>query len=508
MKMKKKDTTILSAKGLLPLQASKLREILNGNCELRGVDPEWSFCDVVPTNCSQVRQGSLFIPLRETNEVCADKVRRGALAVLTDRNLPGIPTILVPDLGEALGRICAWMYEAIDLPAVVVTGSTGKTSTKRMINSVLRTRKRVYSELENNNTLYDFGVSLQRMDEGNEMIVQEVDESRRNNAFWFSKVLKPRIAVVTNIAESHMGHVGSKENLIRNFEAIASGMREDGIVIINGDDPDSLRANFCRRIIRVGIRDQSCECTAQNIRSRPGGTTFDLCYQGKRIAIRLRVLGEHNVYNAMMAYLVGKLSGMKDRDILRGLAGFRNMGIRQNILKLYGVTVYADCYNASLRSITYALKCFCELKIGRGKRVAILGDIGEIEGFEEETYRQIAALLDNSPMDAVITYGKDIKRVGDYMTGDLTWHHAESFGALVGILDQHKKEYRAFLFKASRMMRLEECIQQVFPKHYRVMRFQEKVALKREKMELRTLLATLYVLWDFAKRVLRRKKKG
>ena len=502
--MNRKKQRLLPIKGLLPITAKTLQNLLGPDCVLQGIEPESSFCDVVPTNCSTVHSGSLFIPLYETDAECVEKVHRGALAVLTDHPLPDVPTIIVSDRMKAMLRICLSFIETISLPAIAVTGSTGKTSTKRMIYSVLKTKKQVFSELENNNTLYDLCRSLQLVEPDHEMIVQEVDESRWHNIYNCSIILKPRIVAVTNIAESHMGYVGSKEALIRTFRGITAGMPEDGIVIINGDDPDSLRAEFNRRVIRVGIRDQSCECVARNIRTGPGGTRFDLCYDGRRIPIRLRVFGEHNVYNAMMAYLCGRLSGLKDRAIRRGLARFRNMGIRQNIVRVSGVTVYADCYNASLRSVGFALKCFCDLKTGKGKRMAILGDIAEIEGFEEETYRQIAALLDASTVDAVITFGKDSKVIGEYLTRDLTRYHAGSHRELKELLNQHKKEYRAFLFKASRIMRLEDCVSEVFPKHYRRMRFQERVALKQAKGDLAYLPAVGAVLKDAAAKKLRR----
>ena len=503
----KREMTILQSRGCLPLKASTLKELLDPDCDFRNVDPEWSFSDIVPTKCRKVSSGSLFIPMHESDDECIEKIHQGALAVLRNHDLKTVPTIVVPDVREAMAKICRWMFEAIELPSIVVTGSTGKTTTKRMIHHVLKARQQVFSELENNNTFFALCLSLQLIQSGSEVIVQEVDEAWLSNIHNCFNILKPRIAVVTNIAESHMAHLGSKENLIRNVEKAASEMPEDGIVIINGDDPDSLRADFGRRTLRVGILDQTCECVAKNIRAWNGGTDFDLCYDGDRIRVRLKVLGEHNVYDAMMAYLVGKLSGLKDRDILRGLARFRNMGIRQNIVRLFGVTVYADCYNASLHSITYALKCFCGMKLGKGKRVAVLGDIAEIEGFEEENYRKIAALLDASSLDAVITFGKDIKSIGEYMNGDLVWFHANHRKDLVQILNEHKKDFRAFLFKASRKMYFETFIQELFPFHYRIMRFQERVALQCEKRGISFLHAAVLVVLSNIKRLFQHKAK-
>ena len=147
------------------------------------------------------------------------------------------------------------------------------------------------------------------------------------------------------------------------------------------------------------------------------------------------------------------------------------------------------------------------MKLGKGKRVAVLGDIAEIEGFEEENYRKIAALLDASSLDAVITFGKDIKSIGEYMNGDLVWFHANHRNDLVQILNEHKKDFRAFLFKASRKMYFETFIQELFPFHYRIMRFQERVALQCEKRGISFLHAAVLVVLSNIKRLFQHKAK-
>ena len=465
----------LLAKGVLPVRAETLCELLGPDCRLQGVDPQCSFSKVVVTDLDQIVRGCLFIPFLETDEACVKKVSLGALAVLTDHVIEGAPAIVVPNLTEALYKICAWMFKAIELPSIVVAGSEGKTTTKRMVKRVLQQQIDVFSQDHNYNTLQSLCRALQEVETSARMIVQEVDESRGRNTVHCSTILKPDIVLVTNIAEAHIGRLGGKENLVKSFLGLTAGLRENGYVILNADDQDSMEAGFNANILTVGINNQAADCLATGIQEKAGGIAFDVSFQGKTTHIKLSVHGTHNVYNAMMAFLVGKLKGVPEKKILKGLRSFRNSGIRQNIVKLGNVLIYADCYNASLTSVKYALKCFCELPRNGGKRIAVFGDITGIAGFEDDTYGGIAKLIDQSNLDGVITYGNDSKMILERVTKTCMKKHTSERSGLNAVLKElNQKDDNSYLFKASGVMELDKSIQAVFPQHYRIMCAQER----------------------------------
>lgn len=345
-----------------------------------------------------------------------------------------------------------------------------------MVDSVLTQEKQVCCEQGNYNTLHALCWVLTRVESGAELVLEEVDEKRLRNTEMCSLVLKPGIALITNIAEAHLGFYGSREALTDSFRGITAGMDETGVVIINGDDPSSVDARFNAKIITVGIYNEAADCRATNIRDTRHGTEFDLSYQGKTAHVRLSLFGEHNVYNAMMAFVVGTLNGLKTESILQGLAAYRNSGIRQNICRLGQTLVYADCYNASSTSIRYALKCFESIAAGKGKIVAVLGDIAEIDGFEEDTYREIAGFIDASGIDVLVTCGRDSEMIARYLNRKLETIHTSDLDELNACLSRLKKAgCRAFLFKASRFMQLEKSIRQAFPLHWKWMGLREKL---------------------------------
>ena len=466
---------VVFEKRLLPINVGNLCEIIGNGYQLENVAPDALItCIACETGYEPLSEGFLLIE-RFSDETMVCRIKSGGTAVLTDHKIEGIPCIVVDNVISAVYNICKWMYEAISIPAVIVSGGTGKTTTKRMINSFLEKQKNVFSTNKNSNILVEFCCHLQSVRTADQITIWEVCENWRRDAESFSILLKPEIVVVTNIGDSHLGAIGSKEEQYKCFRALTSGIDKDSIVIINADDEECMQVGFDGNTISIGINNTSADCVSYNITNTRRGTEFDLRYLNDSVHVKLSVFGIHNVYNAMMAYVVGVLQGVEKKAILKGLKKYHNVGIRQNIIRFGGVVVYADCYNASAKSIASAIKCFCEIPGVHGKRVAVIGDIAEIEGYEEKTYREIAQTIDNSTIDVLLTYGKDSSMIHDYIRRKIEKKHFTSIDDLNNCLKQMKTERgNGYLFKASRSIRLERSFRAVFPTHYYSMRAREK----------------------------------
>ena len=461
---------IIYQKGLLPASLETLCTHLGTECSYHGVDPRTQILAVSASDIRPVEKGSLVISLKGMDGDSVEAVRLGAAAVLADHVIDGLPCVVVDDPMTAAWHLTDWLYRAIGLPALLVTGSTGKTSMNRMAAQVLGAKMKVFHDGKNRNCLIYMPFLFRDVTGDMQYYIQEMDESRPRNLRYSVRVLRPELFVLTNIGESHIGTAGGKQALIDSVRGGVAAMPGDGVLILNADDPDSMGADFPSKCIRVGIRSADAECRAENIRNTRGGTRFDLCYEGRTEPIRLSVFGDHNVYNAMMAYVIGRHRGMTPASIRRALRRFRNVGIRQNICRLGRELVYADCYNASAASVSYALKCFSELPGRGGKKIAVLGDIAEIGGYERETYRKIAQAVDGSNLDVLVTCGKDSEMLRELVTKDLAIMHAPTRKELTGLLRRLRAEGKhQYLFKASRVMGLENAVRDVFPMHYKLL---------------------------------------
>lgn len=305
-----------------------------------------------------------------------------------------------------------------------------------------------------------------------EQFIQEVDESYPNNARDCSYVLQPAIAIITTIDNSHVGALGSEEAVEQAIVDVTAYMPADGTVIISADDPKSKAARFDRNVLSVGIRDQSADCTASEIVSDSKSVDFILRYQGKRTAVHLNCPGEHNVYNAMFAFVAGKLNGMTERQICRGLRKYHPMTVRQNTYHSLGKTLYVDCFNASAKSVGAALDVLKKMEPKRnGRRIAVLGDIAEIEGFEEQTYLQIAKKIQDSDIDLLVTYGNDSRRIWNSFAGKQPdGLHISERAELLNYIKKRFHSGDVVLFKASGSMHMDHIVRDAFPITYYISR--------------------------------------
>ena len=395
-------------------------------------------------------------------------MNNGARAILSAKQIENFPCIIVDDVLTALRKLCIPMYEDIAVPATVVIGSIGKTTTKQFLNCVYSTHFRTFCNVTNGNTFEYLGYELQRFDRRAERFIQEVNESDPFNARNCSLVLKPRIALITNMDKSHIGELGSEENIMKAIHDITAGMDADSVVILNADDPNSMKVNFEQRVITVAIENHQADCIASNICSSGDQMEFDLTYAGETVHVTIPVSGKHNIYNAQMVYIAGRLNGIPVEKILNGLKNYKPIGFRQNVYKLGGRKLYVDCYNASARSIGGAIRTMDNMHCKKnGRRIAVLGDIAEIEGYEKETYREIGRYISDSKINVLITFGRDSQMIHDSVSREnIMLLHASEREELNRLIKTHTGKNDMLLFKASRSMNLERSIRDVFPLVY------------------------------------------
>lgn len=405
---------------------------------------------------------------RDNDQVARSAMRRGARALLSSHQIDDYPCVIVDDVLGALNQLLRPIADRVHIPTTVVTGSVGKTTTKNFINCVYSAHTRTFCNITNGNTFEYVGFELQRFDKKAKLFVQEVNESDPRNTRNASEVLKPEIAVITNMDKSHIGELGSEEAIMKAICEITAGMDEHGTVILNADDPNSRKVTFPQRTVRVGIQDRNADCVASNLEAAADHISFDIDYRGETAHLTVPVAGTHNVYDAMMAYVAGRISGIPSETIRRGLLHYKPLGFRQNLYRERGYTIYADCYNASAKSIRSALEVLEKMPRKPGARkIAVLGDIGEIDGFKEDIYQDVADSVSASDVDILITFGTDTKMIHSRLTRNLEAHHTASMDELCATIREIRRKNDTFLFKASRSMHLEKAIKRTFPSAYR-----------------------------------------
>ena len=411
-----------------------------------------------------------------SEERCAEladiAVSMGATLLIARKQYKDYPTLVVDDPFEAYCKIISALRKKFSPKQISITGSIGKTSATQMVYTVISSKFNTHRNTGNANTLRLCGGVIQCLKQSHEAYVQEVMEGPPcGSASTISKLVQPQCAVVTKIGSSHMEAFGSQERILESCLGIQDGMPEDGLLILNADDPFQWqgRALCSRRVVYYGIDREEADYRAVNLRSEGDWRCFDVKYGDELVPVRICCFGRHNVLNALAAFAAGKWAGLTDREIADGLEKYRTSSIRQNLVKHGGYRLYLDCYNSSLESIAVALDTFAEIPASAGGRhIGVLADVAEVGSKAEEYHRSIGKLAGNSCLDLLICYGEDARFIQEEAgnCGRIPVYYAGTRDELLHLIRTHITPADVTLFKGSHCMELEHAVDLIWGTWY------------------------------------------
>ena len=356
-----------------------------------------------------------------------------------------------------------------DFVLVGITGSVGKTSTKDMVANVvmqkfdtLKTQGNLNGEIGLPFTLFNLS--------NQEVAILELGMNQKGAISKLSKAARPTISVITNVGTSHIGYLGSRENILRAKLEILDGM-EKKILIINNDKFYLKNKDENIKIYTYGIENKS-DIMAEEIVSNKDKTEFICNIKGEKFKITVPV-GEVNfVYNALAAIMIGKLLGVNDEQIKNGIESFELTKKRMEIIQLENdVTIINDSYNASLESMQAALKYLKDLKAKR--KIAVLGDILELGQFSQDLHQKVGEEVARDKIDILICSGEYSKYIieGARKNGmqEEQMYYFNTKEEIEEYVRKIWKEEDAILFKASNGMKFFEIAESLLKKDKGVM---------------------------------------
>jgi UDP-N-acetylmuramoyl-tripeptide--D-alanyl-D-alanine ligase len=382
----------------------------------------------------------------------------GSALVSEDRGWSG-DYITVDDTAEAVRRLAAYYRETKcrSTKVIGVTGSVGKTTTKDMTGLIFSEAGKCYVTHGNRNSMLGLPLSVLSVDAGDEYAVLELGMNTRGEIAVLSRIAKPYMSVITVIGSSHLEALGSMENIRDEKFDILAGESEDGRIILNADDPLSYEKGktLGSRAVFCGIANENSRYRAENITETGSGISFTV----DGTAVILGVPGIHNVYDALFAYAAGVECGIGRKICAEALSRFTPQGNRQHIYQKNGVTVIADCYNASPESMKAA---FGILASAKGRKIAVIGDMLELGENTDKLHAQVGREAAASA-DILILVGDKAEIYASASSGHSDTH-------IFGTDEKHKAAELirklmlpgdTLLFKASNRLHLEDIIKDV-----------------------------------------------
>lgn len=380
----------------------------------------------ISIDSKDIEGGELFVPLVgervDAHRFIGQALKDGATAALTsehDKMEDSHPWIRVEDTRRALQAIGSYYRDRLTLPLVGITGSVGKTTTREMVAAALSAGFRVYKTPGNKNSQVGVPITLSEITPEDEIGVLELGMSMPGELTVIAKIARVDLAVITNVGVTHIEQLGSQENIYREKLTIQDGLKDGGILLLNGDDPmlRETKAKAGCSTVYYGT-GKNCDYRAEDIRLEEGRPVFTAVCKKKRIPVRLQVLGRHHVGNAMAALAVADLYGVSLEAAAKRLKEYQGFQGRQQIFVRDGVTIIDDTYNASPVSMMAALEVLLSMKCS-GKKVAVLADMKELGPTAGKFHEEIGGWLRQHPVDVVFTLG-ELARVIE--TGEACLH--------------------------------------------------------------------------------------
>ncbi|MCJ1882176.1 UDP-N-acetylmuramoyl-tripeptide--D-alanyl-D-alanine ligase [Pseudomonas nitroreducens] len=404
---------------LKPLSLNEVAGALQG----RVVGADVTFA-AVSTDSRAIEPGQLFIALTgprfDGHDYLADVAAKGAVAALVEREVAGAPLsqLVVKDTRIALGQLGALNRAAFAGRVAAVTGSSGKTTVKEMLASILRTQGDVLATRGNLNNDLGAPLTLLQLAPQHRSAVIELGANRVGEIAYTVALTRPQVAIITNAGTAHVGEFGGQDKIVLAKGEILEGLAADGVAILNRDDKafDTWQARADgRRVSSFGLHDVRADFHASDVkRDARGCPGFTLQGPAGEAAVQLNLLGEHNVTNALAAAAAAHALGVPLVGIVSGLHNLQPVkGRAVAQLATNGMRVIDDSYNANPASICAAIDILAGFS---GRTVLVLGDMGELGAWAESSHREVG------------TYAIG-KVAALYAVGPLMSHAVQAFGS-------------------------------------------------------------------------------
>ncbi len=426
---------------------------------LHGQDGE---LPTIAIDSRKIQGGELFIAIKGENlnghDYIEASIEKGAKVIMAERGPKSaleksVTFLQVKDTTIALGEIASIYRRLYPIPMVGITGSCGKTSVKGMIETICQQQGKTLATKGNFNNHIGLPLTLLRLDATYQYAVIEMGASGQGEIQYLGGIARPSITLITNVKPAHLLGFGSLANVASAKGEIYEILPDNGIAIINSDEPFSQSWTSVikkRRVITFGIKNEAM-IRATQIDLQPFFVQFTLLIQDKQAVVKVNTPGYHTVMNALASAAAGFALGISLENIVKGLESFQGVPGRLRRFKgLGGASVIDDSYNANPGSVNAALDV---LALCTGRRTFVMGDMAELGENAIDYHIQVGQTARQKGIESLLAVGK------------LSEHAVKAFGegaifypskeALVTDLKKHLDSQSTILVKGSRSAGME-----------------------------------------------------
>lgn len=368
----------------------------------------------------KLEPGDLFFALpgekTDGHNYLVDAYRLGAVAAVVNRIPPEIqgvdfPLLVVPEPEKALQQLALVQRSRTGIPVIAITGSTGKTSTKDILASILAEKGEVLSTRGNYNNELGLPLTLLALEKQHWAVVVEMGMDALGEIDFLASIAEPTHGLITNIGHAHQEILGSQEKIAQAKAELFPHISPKGGLVLNKQDEAILQPWLSNVRCPISWVDFSPPANFWATEIRPNehnyGYTFKVCAEGRKIPLTLNIPGRHNIVNSLAAVSIARQLGLSWEEIRLGLSKVQLTPMRLEIIRLpkQEITIINDAYNANPDSMASALEVLQSVA-GKRRKIAVLGDMFELGSYSVEGHLEVGEKAKAIHPEYLITVGE------------------------------------------------------------------------------------------------------
>lgn len=406
--------------------------------------------------------GSLYVAIvgdvHDGHDFIDQAVTKGAIAVVADRPVKTtVPVLVVANTREALGRIAAHWRAQFDIPVIGITGSNGKTTVKEICRAILDQCGKTLATEKNNNNDIGVPLTLLQLDSDTQYAVIEMGTNHQGEIAWLAELVRPTVAAITTIGESHLAAFVTREAVAEEKAAIYAFQDKTDRAVLPADCAQAsilLNRVVADNVLRFG-RGADSDVQVKRI------TTEQVQIEDRQDGISLQcgfaLLGEHNLQNLACAIAIVGGLGLDVNKIKAGIDSCTAVKGRLNPQRISEhLLVIDDSYNANPSSVREAINVLAEMA---GVRILVFGDMGELGAAAAEYHREIGEYASSKAIDLLLTTGELAQLASEAFSGNK--RHFETATEIAEFILELEGGDNIVLVKASRFMGLDKVVHQI-----------------------------------------------
>lgn len=416
---------------MIKLKLKEIAQVIDGNLDSKYFSIDFS--GNIEIDSRKIKPGDIFVAINGNrvngNSYIKEAVRNGAIAIISEENDPNLCIIQVRDGVKnskeidqpavvAMGKLAKYVLQKLpNILKISVTGSSGKTTTKDLLSDLAKLIGPVVAPIGSFNNEIGLPQTIFKCSEETKVLISEMGAREKGNISHLCEIVNPHISIILNIGSAHIEIFGSKENIVEAKSEIVQDLKETDFAILNKDDEyfGKISSKTKAKIISFGTKDADVLATEISF-DELNRAQFKLNYKGQNSLVKLKIIGKHQVHNALAAAAAFLIKGVD----LNKIAEILSNSVAKSELRMQyfesktGIKVLNDSYNANPESMRAGLEVL--QSIGNGKNTwAVLGEMRELGKESKIMHEKIAQLIIDFKIRNTLIVGQGAKYIYDYL---------------------------------------------------------------------------------------------